>query len=779
MKEKTILLSEYFKLVKPKYKYIQITPHKSIRNYNSSNIAKCIAHTYRAINRRIYKKQKTLFFETNFKISYIIDITNSNANFYFLVPEVFMNTILIKIKEVWAKATINILECGLDPFSDKAEIYQLAYKKEDALSLYCDRKSNEPLNSILSVMEIMKEENGVEDRVCICYNFKPQSQLGWLERYTDTMNKIKEKKCIDKKNMTLEYAMKSTILFAVNTLDSVMQVINDFTGGNPNQDRENLYLSVLGVLEQQKDLSSSTKNKKEQTVLQTEIAIITDSLDDTRRENNAIGVCQSYRVLDEDNELIYSKVKKKEPINLEKYNLGCKNNTFSTNEISSFIQIPGRTLLNYFNIKHINVEEAQVPKQLQKGYLSLGASKYKSEVIESYLEDEYNISQLPLLEIGNQGAGKSTYMANYYRFANIRKEGGVVIDFIKNCEMTDEIIKYVPEEDLIILDYTSPDCIQGFAFNEFDISKITHVYKRLEIVNKQAQQVLSFVDSINITQPLQARMRKYLSGASNVVFATGETSLKEVIKCLESHQVRANYVNKLSLEEKEYLEDEIKYLDELDEWSRPKKDEVSNVIGTHDSKIDGILDRVSLLREDFKLKNMFNKGSKGNINFAEELERGKLIIIRMPQDSFKKHAKNVIVTFLVSKIWIATEIRGSLNKQPKKTHIAIDEVFQCKTAMKMIADEEMLPQTRKFGCKFIFSCQYIFQIDIILDTLINAGASVMLMSGTSEEDFKYFKPKIDNFEYEDLRDMERYSSLNVIKYSKGYSSFITKLPKPI
>jgi hypothetical protein len=275
-------------------------------------------------------------------------------------------------------------------------------------------------------------------------------------------------------------------------------------------------------------------------------------------------------------------------------------------------------------------------------------------------------------------------------------------------------------------------------------------------------------------------MRKYLSAAANVVFATGENSLKEVINCLEDYEARYCYIDELGEEEKDLLKDEIKDLKELDEYSKPTKENPTiSVTGTIYSRIDGLLDRISLLREDFKLKYMFNKGSKGNIDFAYALRKGKTIIVRMPQDTIKKHAKNVITTFLLSKIWIATEINGKLKKQPKPTHISIDEIYQTKTAMKMLANDEILPQTRKFGCKFILSCQYTAQIDLILDTLIGAGASFMLMTGTSEKDFKLFENKLVGFEFEDIKDMEPYSSLNIIYYSGGTAAFISKLPKPI
>jgi len=541
-------------------------------------------------------------------------------------------------------------------------------------------------------------------------------------------------------------------------------------------------LITSNIIESNKRLSDSTLRKKDKTVLDAQILIATDSIDKTRRNNISQSVCNSFNILDEEggNELISKKVKSKEIINIEDYkfkNVG--ENTFSVDECQNFLQQPGRNLMKSLGIKHVEVEEVKVPPELSQGYISLGEVKCKGEVQESYIEDKYDTGSLPLVAIGSQGAGKTTYMSNYFRFANTKKEGGVIIDFIKNCEMSEEVIGYLPSKDVIILNYTKAEDIQGFAFNEFKFNDDMSTFEKLELTNKQAQQILTFVDSINVEQPLQARMRKYLSASANVVFASGENSLKEVVRCLENYETRAFYINKLEGEEKEFLEDEINDLRALDEYSKPSAKEERYIVGTKNDRIDGIIDRISLLREDFKLKYMFNKGSKGNIDFAEQLEKGKTIIIRMPQDSFKKHAKNVITTFLLSKIWIATEIRGKLNKRPKPTHICIDELFQCKTAMDMLKNDEVLPQTRKFGAKFILSAQYCDQISPIIDTLEGAGSSFMLMSGTSEKDFKRFKNKLEGFEYEDLKDMKQYSSMNVVHYSKGYVGFISQLPKPL
>lgn len=765
---KSIKISDYFKIIKPNYIYIKVIPDKSIRNYNSTNIIKAISLTYKSILKRMKIEQKKFFFETNFKISYLIDITKEDVSFYFLIPNIFESVIIGKIKEVWPKSTV-LSNVEFNKLDKESTIYQLQYKKEDALSVKVDKASNEPLNQILSVIDVLKED----DRVTIIYNFIPRTQYGWINKYNKTINKLKDNKLIDKPIGTIEYKAKIVLSTLANILDNILSVVNDFIGVD-NKEKESLYKAIMGVLEQQRELSSQTKRKKEATIINTQIAVVSKSNDKLREENNAIATCQSYRVLDDDNEFIYKKYNKQ--IYIEKENIGTEVCITSMDECQNFIQVPGRSLLREHEIKHINTNEVKIPEELSKGYVDLGESSNKGNVKNAYLEDKYDEGSLPLVINGAQGSGKSTFIANIYKFANLRKEGGVLIDFIKKNELTEEVKRYLPSEDLIILDYSKESDMQGFAFNEFDINGVDD-FNKIKLANLQAQQVLELINAINPEQPLQARMRKYLIAAATIVFYDNKTSLKEVCDCLENHISRLKYIEKYK--DNKYLEDKIRKLEELNEWSKSNKDNESEVVGTKETRIDGLLDRISLLKEDFTLEYMFNKGGSSNINFAKELEKGKVIIIKMPQDEFTYHAKNVITTFILSKVWLATEVRGKWNEKPKRTYITVDEIKQTPTAMHMLAKKAILTQTRKFGCKFVFSSQGVNQLGELTEALEEAGASFMLFKGTKEEDFNRFKNKFESFEYEDLRDMDKYSSLNLIYYSKGYSSFITKLPAPI
>lgn len=516
------------------------------------------------------------------------------------------------------------------------------------------------------------------------------------------------------------------------------------------------------------------KKKKDQRVINVQIAIVSHSIDRTRQENNANVVCQSYKVLDGDNELVGKKIKKVPDIKSYRFQ-GVDINTVSMDECQNFIQVPGRTLLKQFNLQHINVNENAVPEELQHGYIQLGRVTCKEKKTIAYLEDKYDTGNLPLLLVGAQGSGKTTFIAdNYCRYINSRREGALILDFIKNCELSDSICKSIPKSDRVVLDLSKQEDIQGFGFNEIKIKDGMNAYTRLKLVNLQAQQTLALVDAINPANPLSSQMRRYLAAACNVVYTLGYTAIRDVIDCLENHRKRHNIINAIPPELKDYLKDEVEDLLGMDDIDK----RTGEVIGTKTSKVEFIVDRINLLKEDFKLKYMFNKPTDKNINLVDLMEQGKIVIIKMPQDEFPtRMVKNVLITYWVCKKWLSDQLRGGMSQRPKRTHTIIDEVFQAPTSMSML--EYILPQSRKFGSKFVLSTQYMDQIATIEDSLKASGCSYMLLKGTKESDFDKLKNDLDGFEYEDLKDMEQYSSLNLIYYSGGYASFISKLPPPV
>ena len=777
----SLKLSDYFELRKPSYSWIKITSHKSIRNYNSSNLVKTIANTYKSINKLIHKEQKKLIIDTYFSIKYIIDIVDSNSNFYFLVPKFYENIILEKIKEIWSKCTIEIVEEGIKPFSQNSIQRELFLKKDDALSLQIvDRKSNEPLNQILSVMQVMNDT----DRITIIFNMMPCSQTGWRDKYNKAISKMKRKECMDKEIVSLEYIFKITFTFICSVIDMLKEVLNDSLGGEKIDTKISTYGAFMNALSVQNDeISISTKKKKDSQIINTQIAVVSDSDDNVRKINNIQSVCNSFRVLDDNNELIH--LESKHVCNVLDMNLKTKISKMSVDEVANFIKIPGRLLLTSLGINHIKTEEVKIPKELQSGKKRLGTTKYKGTETKAFLEDSYDKASLPLVLIGAMGGGKSTYLSNFTKDCIDNNEGVVIIDFIKKCELSDSIKSIAPKDKVLEIDLGKQENMQGFGFDELKIKPNASAFERLEIGNLQTTQLKSFINSIIVGDPLSSRMETILGAAGDVVFSLGYSSIKDVIKCLTCYKTRMKYIEELKKDKELYelLDEEIETLEELNEWSKVSAKDMkegiqSEIIGTRESKIEHILDRTRVLRSDAKLKYMYNKDTKNNIDFVKAMEEGKVILIKMPQAQFpSKHIKNILVTYFMSKIWLACATRGAMHDKPRPCNIIIDELFQAPTVMNDL--KEIIPQTRKFGCKLVFATHNTNQLNEIDETLESSGTSYMLLTGALEDDFNHFKNKMDNFEFEDLRDMDQYSSLNLIYYSKGYSSFITKLPKPI
>ncbi|WP_051540267.1 hypothetical protein [Clostridium ihumii] len=777
MKNLKMPLDKYYQIIKPTYIYLKVIPHKSNRNQTSSCLAKSICSMFKSVNQRIERIEKKYIYHTDWKFCYMIDMNKSDKNdicFYFIVPQHYKNLAKEKIREVWNKSDIEEVNM-IKPFNNNSVKYQLNYKFEDALSLKINKSSNEPLNSILNAFDIM--ESG--DRVSILYNFQYYGDDMWRSCYKNSITRWENHKSLERQH-SAGYIFRLIANVLVEILDMLNGVINDlFTISSKNKENISLVESLADVLSiNTKKLSESTLNKGTQNVLKTQIAIVSESSDLNRANTNALSVCQSYKALEEDNTLVYKKTKYPLRIEDKKFK-GIEDNIFSTEECHNFLQSPGRELLNEYSIEHTKVIENPLPLELQAGTKYLGEVKYKEAKYNSYLENEYNIGNLPLVLIGSQGGGKTTYMSNYAHYCTESNESVIIIDFIKNCELSDSIKKVVSKEKIVEIDLGTEKGIQGLGYNEIAIKEDMSDFEKLKLANLQSQQVMALVDAISVGDPLSSRMRRYLNSAATIVLSQGHNSIKSVIDCLEKHDKRKKYISNLNDNLRNMLEDELNTLDELNEYSKVTNDNpIPDIIGTKASKIEHILDRIGMLREDFKLKYMYNKSLKDNINLVECMENGKVVLIKMNEQDFQSPMiKNIMVTYWVSKIWLASQIRGGLHDKPLRTNVIIDEVFQAPTCMNTL--EYILPQSRKFGCKFVFSTQYIKQLERIFNTLEASGSSYMMLKGCLEDDFKHFKSKINNFEFEDLRDMKQFHSLNLIYYSKGYSSFISQLPKPI
>lgn len=759
-----ITMSDYFKIIHSTYIYLKVTPDTSIRNYNSALIAKTIQTLYKKLWQRINRETRPWTLESPVKISFYIYIEKNNVEFFFIVPERYQDLFREKISEVWGRATISNVD-DIPRFSKNATTYEMLYKAEDSLSLSLDKKCNEPLNAIFNVLDIIHES----DRLGIFYNFIPTSQRSWRKEHDRTIQRIRNNIPVDREKISLQYISKIILDFFLDVLKELANTITEFLGSKPKQNTTLAEVAITSLmLEDRKKLSTATANKKEATILKTQILVLSESLNKKDSFNNAAAVMGSFDTISNDNELIYRKVKTEfNPTSLRLRNVS--DNKMSTDECQNFLELPGRDLLSrYSSVKKVNVLENPVPKELLQGYMSLGTVKVKHQEFNSYLPSDKIYGNLPVTTCGGEGEGKTTFLAGKVYEGWKNKEANVVIDFIKKCELSRKIMKLIPEEDLVIIDCSDNKNLPGLGFNEI-VAASNDPCDILDAASMRTEQFQALIDACN-DEPLSDQMLKYFLSAANLVNLHPNMSLSKINLCLDNYKKRDEYIKFAEANDvfREELEEEIQTLRELDEIN---KDGV--VIGTKYSSIKFIQNRIIKLKSNRKLKLMYSKSCENNVNLVKAINEKKTILILMPQLHFGSPlSRNIGTTFFVSKLWSTAQIRGALEDDPERVNIVIDELYQSPLAESIIGDT--LDQARKFGNRYLFSCHSFRQLRIAPQ--LKKEGSYMFFHNIDMEDYREFKELLEPYQFEDIKNMKQFHTLNLIKYKGGYSKFVSHLP---
>lgn len=773
-------LKKYFEIVKPKYIYLKLTPTTSVRNNNTHQIAKAISSLYKNISSQIYKFEKKFFFEPQTKVSYYIYLEKQKAEFYFIIPETYLQLVKEKIQNSWKGITITEVD-KVPLFSTNAQSYYLTYKKEDGLSLQVDKRSNTLLSSQLNVLPVLKEG----DKVGIFYNFVPCGQWGWRAKHNKTINKIKDGTPVDRQKTGFWYAMKMLGYILVVILDGIEKAFFTATKTESKQDH---LADMLFRRMNSNQLSNATTSKGESIVVNTQILIMSESRDRKQANNNARAVTTSFQQISEDNELEAKKIKSKDLFkNKSKQAIFEPTKLYMTkdyikasaDECSNFIALPGRELLEEHGcIEKIDTFESEVPEELKEGVMCIGESTYRGNKQKAYLSTDKEFKNLTLTLIGPTRAGKTTLISNLSKDAIDNEETTILFDYCGNTDLSDEVSEVIDPSKVLDIDCSDFDKIQGLGYNEVT-PKNDHPLEIYKCAKTKTSQLMTLVNSV-ASEELKDRMERYLEAAAVVVFIQGGT-IKDVLGVLQDHRLRNNYINSRPIEQMENLEEYILALEELDEWTKGTKDNPPEIVGTKTSYVQGILNRVSKLKQNTYMELMLKKDCNNNIDLVEEMQKSQLICIRMPETMFStEQEKDIYATYWLTKIWGALQKRKWETPKAEdriKVNIVIDELYQVPNCQEFLRSK--LSQIAKFTAKPIISCHYLGQIGIIRNELKAANSSYMLIAGCDKDNFKELKSELYPYQEEDLLNLKRFKSLNLIKTKDGYARFITQMPKPL
>lgn len=796
-RECSLSLNKYLKIVSTKEQltYYKIIPHTSSRNYKSIEIPKVINTCYEEMKRRISIENKIMTFKMSTKVGYYIYMNKkTGVEFFLICPTAYKNIFLEKIYQSWDK--VEVLEVDDIPrFNKKCYKASMEYTKDDALSLnIISKKSNEVLRHQINVVDVMEDES---ERIGIYYNFQHTnfySQLGFKTNYCKTMDKIRKGKSVSKVRISLGFIIEKLLHCGFNIGEEMRNLIvelldkKDSSSKNKATYENHLMDELLGVLEK-KELSKDTNEKAHLDVLKTQIVVFSEANSKKIEKSNLYAVTQSFQVLDGDNKLRPKKISRRKIIDLDKNNMLPKSsylsskreNLISVQEASSMIVTPSKEVIKKYNIPSNNITEVSIPKACQNGYIPLGVGTVgrKKTEKQAYLNPDADIDT-GLLIMGKQGVGKTKFQARYVKSCADKGESCVIMDYIGKNDLCNEIKKAVPKEKTILIDLSNIKSLPSIAYNEICYMKNASIEDKMDVIALKTQYNVQLINSFNDGHDLSASMRRFLVSASNLTYAYNQyASFQDTIDCLEDYDIRMNIINNLPEDLKPYLEDDIKNIKKLNAkyTTGPYKGEENGE--TNETKIDRILDRVYIMKESMRTKLMFSKGSEDNVNFEKAFNEGKIILIKMPQNLFgTENIRNFLTLYFTTKVWascVNREAKIDDYKKLKRVHLIIDEVFQVQKTIEMLEDK--LPQVRKFRLKPVFSTHNLSQIDTIKDSVKSAGFSYMMLAGTDKSNFKALSEELSPFEVEDLLNLKRFSSLNLIADDNGrLTPFVTKLP---
>ena len=755
-KTESIKLSKYIEIQKAEYTHIQVIPSKSCRNTNTDKILVLANTMYKKLDRLIRIENKKLIITSKLKLSYYIHITKRCTEFYFIVPTVFYSQVKTKLSETWKNVEIKKVNALPININDCTK-YQLSYKLNDVLSLNVDKRSNSLLNANLSVLEILQDDEAVG----IFYNFIPMSQKEQnyfkissqeaLNNFRKGINLKKSKNIVDLGVISLKFLV-----------DFINGLLNAFLSAPKNSH------NIINPVE--KMTSSSTQRKAKSDIIRTQAIICAKSDENEREKQLCTTTFNTFTSLNGDNELEMEEFKKN--IDIYKDDIKVKYNYTSTLESGKFVNVAGKDIIEqHKNIKHNKLLELRAPKCLEDGEVRIGEVKHKDDKQMTYYSTDEQMKRLGRVLLGPMGAGKDYYMTNMAKDIIKVGRGLIVLDYIDKCQLADNIKAITPIDRLIEINCANPKQLQSFAYDEYKYSDSDREVDKIDICMQKAQQYNMLLDTINdVNSTLTPRMLRYLNAAATIVFRVNQySSFKDIIDVLKNPTKRDNIISLLPASAKELLQDEIDDLEELSK--RDKKGNIENA----DSKIDGILDRISKLKSSsIYTKLSYISESTNNVDFIKVINEGKVILIKIPAKRFSKTMRSLLATFFLQKVWIAKE-QGATETQTELFINEIHQSYHCQLLM-----EDILVECRKFNLTPTLAMHYLSQgTKKLKESILASGSSFLLLSGCDKkayDELKHYFEK-DGYSENDLVELDRYNALCLIKNEETqYSSFVCKLP---
>lgn len=785
-KPKVIPWAKFFNTTEDEIIHYRIVPDRTVDN-NTIVLARAFHELYSAPKDRIILNLKGVKVTYRIKDKAYFDIIfrPGTACFYLSTHKRFSKFLETKCRNIWEHCAINQVQRDeLNEFNTEHCIAcDIRLQKANIFSLKTTTRDLDPLNSMFAVLKDLDEKQN--DKVRVSMVFDSVDRLDWQQHAEDQYKQLKRGKMPRRTQINrddiiqnifkltdfcvgwyieLKLMIVEGLLSFLHSPDGNDEVLCNSLSFADSTDIEVQRLNAEG------GISSDSVRKIKAASYKTYIRILSQSRNPDNRMINMRTVANAFKDLSGDNELgMVELTEKKQQRRIKdimtfKASRRIDKDIFYDEEVAKMIQLPQITLQQQYGIEAIESREVELPSEIRAGNIPIGTAGYKTKEVTSYWPSNKNVITLPKIVLGPMGSGKSEYTKSFCVHANKAGHSVVVLDYIKDCDLSNSIGKHTNH---VIINLADQNNLTALAFPEVQPTK--DKWDRLRVANLLSRQVEYLLNSL-VPEPLSPRMSRYLDAACKVVFVHPGAKVADVLDVLTNWKVRNEYIRKAKYSE--CFTDTDNELVDLN--SLHERDDNGKIVGTKESKIDGIIDRITVMNKDLYLRAMLKADINYEQDFCKWTEEGKTILIQLPERVFtNKQVKDTLVTYFMSRIWLTALQR----KTDKIMHVVTDEIHQVPTAASLVAS--VITEGRKFGVDFYFTLHFFKQFQALQDAVRSSGCSYMLLAGTEKENLKALEKELDPFTVEEGLKLKPFHSLNIINYGNQYCKFISKLPKPI
>lgn len=763
----------------------KIVPDYNLTNNNNITLVNVFSSIYKTPRQRFsfqrgYELPNQVYFDIVFK--------KGQANFYLSVKEEFEDLLKNKMDTIWDKAEITKVNDIESMNFKNTEVCELILKDYNFKSLSVGRGDLYPLTNMMGILKMLSDNETVRVNIAI----EPTKRSNWVDIAQDEYKQYENGKIVnndtDKRDELIKLGFTGAeaivnlyIEMRLLLLESILGIITT----DEKEDKLNINLKIDSLEEIKKvnkysGLTPETNYKMTSEVFKVRISILSSSLDNSRAKLNMLSIANSYKDLNNDNALVIKLLTRKQQENLfndvmENYIKPSKHCILSDKEVSKLIQLPQKDLQNEYKIQSIDTREVDIPNQLQNGLVRIGIADKQGKKITTYWSKDKNVMALSKVFVGPQNAGKTTAVKRTVKDCYRAGYSNIVIDFIENCQTSKEIEEVISDKDKVILELGNKSYIPSLAYNEVSnmITEDMDSWDRINYANLIAEQVEYLINAVTdaSTGELTAPMIRYLHAASMITFIRPGATINDMFLVLRRWDKRNEAIRYAKYSGCFEKDDDIFYdLEELHERNKEGK-----IIGTRESLIIGILNRIVILQKNPFIKAMLGADINKEDNITKWIEEGKSIFIHIPQTKFpNQNTRDILTTFFISRIWLAVQMREN-NKDARLCNVIFDEVHQVPTTARFLSNH--ITEFRRHRLGLILSCHYLKQMRELLIALKSSGASYVLMAGTEKENLEALKEEILPFTVEEGMKLKPHTSINVVNYGNQYAKFITSLPK--